>query len=479
VDQWDNAGQMRITINISGTATPGSYDVTVTNAAGARTLINGFNVLTAAQSTRVNLKAPNVVPAGGGFSLVVNVSGANELKAFSLDLLFDPNSIQINGIDLTQNATSGVTDGLVGGAIITHKGWVFLPTPGTPSGDIRVIGDAMTVPASGSGYLAKINMTVSPNAPAGSTVRLTLPPDQFAGQFSGLLLVNQLGDEISPVTSSIAVTIGGAIVTTNVTQAGDIGNTWAIVRGSLIGLIAGDSSANLSFGYSTQHGGPYTVISGTPASAAGPTAFTAILAGLTVATTYYYVAQSQSDNGLVTGSENSFTTSNNTGASVNISVILQGGSRPTAGWVVPLTVKFFTPGTTTPVDVLTSASVYTFSQNTTKSVSTAIAQVTGILPGTYDISAVSPGCLTNVKRGVVIGGTSTDVNLGTLLEGNTNNDNKINIQDFGILATTYGKGSADAGFDARADFDRSGRINIADFGLLAGNYAKNAPIVIP
>jgi hypothetical protein len=478
VDLWDSASQMRITINIGGAAALGSYNVTVTNTVGSNTLVNGFNVLAAAQAARVNLNAPNVVPAGGGFSLAVNVSGADELKVFSLDLLFDHNTIQIIGIDLTQNETSGVSDGLVGGTTVYHQGWVFLPTPGTPSGDVRIIGDAL-VPASGSGYLAKINMTVSPNAAVGSTVRLTLPPDQFAGQSSGLLLVNQFGDEISPVTSSIAVTIGGAIVTTDAQQAGDIGATTAILRGSLVGVIAGDSPSNLSFGYATKHGGPYTVVSGNPASAIVPTTFTASPPDLSVATTYYYVAQSQSDNGLVMGSESSFTTLDNTGAYVNISVILQGGSRPVAGWAVPLTVKFFTPGTTTPVDVLTATPVYTFSQNTTKNGNTAIAQATGIIQGTYDISAVSPGCLTNVKRGVTIAGTSTDVNLGTLLEGNANNDNKINIQDFGILATSYGKGTGDTGFDARADFDRSGRINIADFGLLAANYARNAPIVIP
>ncbi|MEK7353543.1 MAG: Ig-like domain-containing protein, partial [Chloroflexota bacterium] len=36
------------------------------------------------------------------------------------------------------------------------------------------------------------------------------------------------------------------------------------------------------------------------------------------------------------------------GATVNISVVLQGGQRPAEGWVVPITVKFFTPG----VDVM-------------------------------------------------------------------------------------------------------------------------------
>jgi|GEM_PF-619914 len=162
-------------------------------------------------------------------------------------------------------------------------------------------------------------------------------------------------------------------------------------------------------------------------------------------------------------------------ANVNITVTLQGGSRPDEGWVVPLTVKFFTPGS----DVLTAPPSYTFNLTTTKSGSTAIATASGITPGTYDISAVTPTCLTNVKRGVVTDAPSTAVDLGTLLEGNADDSNVINITDFGIMASAYGKSSGDTGYYAQADFDRSGIINITDFGLLAANYGKSAPVVVP
>ena len=160
----------------------------------------------------------------------------------------------------------------------------------------------------------------------------------------------------------------------------------------------------------------------------------------------------------------------------DISVTLQGTGRPDpAGWVVPLTVKFFAPG----ADVLTGTPLYTFIENTTKSGSLAIAQVSGAAPGTYDISAVTPHCLTNVKKGVVTDAPSTAIDLGTLLEGNADDSNIINITDFGLLAASYGKSSGDSGYNARADFDRNGIINIADFGLLAANYGKSAPIVVP
>ena len=164
-------------------------------------------------------------------------------------------------------------------------------------------------------------------------------------------------------------------------------------------------------------------------------------------------------------------------SNVNISVILQGGGRPDAGWAVPLTLKFFDNSTGVPGAIL-----YTFVENTTKSGSTAVAIVGGIPSGTYDISVVSPHCLTNKKAGVVIATPSTAVNLGTLLEGDSNSTalsaNTINIADFGILASAYGKNAGEDGYDAQADFDRNGIVNIADFGLLAANYGKSAPVEV-
>jgi len=160
------------------------------------------------------------------------------------------------------------------------------------------------------------------------------------------------------------------------------------------------------------------------------------------------------------------------GALVDLSAVLQGGSRPDEGWEVPITIKFFSPG----ADVMTDTPVEQFDLTTTKSGSTAICQCTGVMPDTYDITAVSEHTLINVKRDVVISTPSTAVDMGTLLEGNANDDIIINISDFGILAVSYMKMDGEPGYDARADFDRNGIINISDFGLLAVNYMKISPI---
>ncbi|WP_158635183.1 malectin domain-containing carbohydrate-binding protein [Formosa maritima] len=60
-----------------------------------------------------------------------------------------------------------------------------------------------------------------------------------------------------------------------------------------------------------------------------------------------------------------------------------------------------------------------------------------------------------------------------LLAGDVNNDNTINIFDFGILSGTFGLNSGDIGFDPSADFDHNQNINIFDFGLLSGNFSLN------
>jgi hypothetical protein len=102
-----------------------------------------------------------------------------------------------------------------------------------------------------------------------------------------------------------------------------------------------------------------------------------------------------------------------------------------------------------------------------------------VAPGTYDITVVSEHTLMNVKRNLLISTPSTAVDMGTLLEGNANDDDSIvNISAFGILAVSYMKMDGEPGYDARADFDRNGIITISDFGLLAVNYMKMSPIDI-
>jgi len=161
---------------------------------------------------------------------------------------------------------------------------------------------------------------------------------------------------------------------------------------------------------------------------------------------------------------------------VSISVVLQGQDRPDAGWPVPLIVKFFTPG----ADVLNDAPICEFKLTTTKSTAgnAAVCEVTGIAPGTYDITVAGESTLVNARRSVVISAPNTSVDMGTLLEGDANQDNIVNFDDYAILSKCWLASELQPEYDARADFDCNGLINQADLYLLASNWLSSSTIEI-
>ncbi len=169
------------------------------------------------------------------------------------------------------------------------------------------------------------------------------------------------------------------------------------------------------------------------------------------------------------------------GVTLNISLSLDG-QRTGSGWTVPLTVKLFTPGVSSLVNVLTATPIPNGTFNLTAvrvgSTSTVSAQATGITPGTYDLTVFSPHTLINVKRSVPITGSPTAVDMSMLKEGNADDNNIIDISDFGILALSFSKTTGQTGYDARADFDYNGIVDISDFGMLALNFNKVAPIEV-
>jgi len=162
-------------------------------------------------------------------------------------------------------------------------------------------------------------------------------------------------------------------------------------------------------------------------------------------------------------------------ALVSIYVSLQGDGRPDAGWVVPLTVRFFSPG----ADVLNDIPTYQFQLTTKKIINSAVCEAAGVAPGTYDITAISEHTLMNVKRSVVISAPKTSVNLGTLREGNANQDNIIDFGDYAILAMCWLASQSQAEFNAMTDFDRNGFINNSDLRLLAASWLSISPAEIP
>jgi hypothetical protein len=69
-------------------------------------------------------------------------------------------------------------------------------------------------------------------------------------------------------------------------------------------------------------------------------------------------------------------------------------------------------------------------------------------------------------------GNVSGVNV-TLIPGDINGDNKINITDLGMLADAFGSDTSSANYNPAADLNNDGKVNIVDLGILADGFGKN------
>ena len=155
-------------------------------------------------------------------------------------------------------------------------------------------------------------------------------------------------------------------------------------------------------------------------------------------------------------------------AGINGSVILQGRPTPPhARWIVPLTVKLFANGETTPRYDLNAV---TDNQGR--------FTLSGVAPGTYQARVKNSHTLESRSTITLTAGANT-VNFGALREGDSNNDNFVSLVDFSILASTFGKCVGGTGYDTRADFNADTCISLLDFSLLASNFGQSGQSAAP
>ncbi len=109
---------------------------------------------------------------------------------------------------------------------------------------------------------------------------------------------------------------------------------------------------------------------------------------------------------------------------------------------------------------------------------TGVFTITNIVPGTYDIAVRDRNSLWNVRNGYALTAGINHVNMGTVVAGDANNDEIIDVLDFSILASTYATSFTDLGWDPRADFNNSGAIDILDFSLLASNFGRSGRTIL-
>lgn len=72
----------------------------------------------------------------------------------------------------------------------------------------------------------------------------------------------------------------------------------------------------------------------------------------------------------------------------------------------------------------------------------------------------------------VVFGASGASETFTLVNGDVNDDNSVNVADFLALRAAFGSSSGSANWNPEADLDGSGAVNVADFLILRANFGK-------
>jgi hypothetical protein len=102
----------------------------------------------------------------------------------------------------------------------------------------------------------------------------------------------------------------------------------------------------------------------------------------------------------------------------------------------------------------------------------------GIAAGAYRLQVKNSHTLRNTVDVTLNGGANT-VDLGTLREGDANNDNRVSLLDFSILAGTFQKCQGDPGYSDAADFNEDQCVTLLDFSLLASNFGQSGELALP
>jgi hypothetical protein len=97
--------------------------------------------------------------------------------------------------------------------------------------------------------------------------------------------------------------------------------------------------------------------------------------------------------------------------------------------------------------------------------------LTAIPRGSYNLAIKGVKWLRKVVAVDASGGDVSGVT-ATLLPGDVNNDNRVNITDLGLLADTFGRSLGQTGYNASADLNADDKVTISDLGLLADSFGK-------
>ena len=149
------------------------------------------------------------------------------------------------------------------------------------------------------------------------------------------------------------------------------------------------------------------------------------------------------------------------GSLVKGSVSLKGRQpAPHASWITELEVKFYLSGQTNP----------RYSETVTTDEWGRFEFPERIETGSYQITVKAKHTLQVMKTVQITAGKDVTLSFEEFREGDANNDNKVDLRDFSLLASSFNKCQGQADYRKEADFNGDDCVNLKDFSLLAGNF---------
>jgi len=135
------------------------------------------------------------------------------------------------------------------------------------------------------------------------------------------------------------------------------------------------------------------------------------------------------------------------------------GSPPDSRWIEDFTVRFFQGGSEmawSPINATTN--------------NTGVFTITGVTPGTYNVSIKNSTCLREVVSNVTLtAGNTTQVNFGTTREGDCNDDNWVTLEDRSLLYAGWDTEEVIQG-GCYCDLNRDGWLTLEDRSLMYANW---------
>ena len=139
---------------------------------------------------------------------------------------------------------------------------------------------------------------------------------------------------------------------------------------------------------------------------------------------------------------------------------------PHERWEIPLTVELLgTGGATIQTEAVTTDDQGRF-------------VLDGLAVGTYGLRVKGMHTLANRRNSITLVEGVNNVDMGTLLEGDTDNDNDVDAADASVVNAAFGTTPPDDDWDPRADLNEDGVVNATDMALVADNYGQVGDIVL-